>query len=133
MKKLLVPVILLVVFAAMYSCNDEETDSANMQQLQDSINVYYRTAEAIHINPEDRENLIIVLGDKSLYAAPQDVKQKEATDIGTMALRIWGKDSYLKKGRLVVTRDTRNTSNEPADGITTNINIDSLKKVLFGK
>jgi len=128
MKELSLTVFILTAIIAFSSCNDEDTDMAHMTQLQDSINRYYPTAEAIHINPEDRENLIVVLGDTRLYAAPEDVKQHEATDIGRMAIGIWGKDGYLKKGKLVVTKDTHNTSNEPADGITVGINIDSLKK-----
>jgi hypothetical protein len=47
-----------------------------------------------------------------------------------MALHLFGKDSYVKKGRLVLTNDLRNTSNTPPDGIVIEINIDSLKKVM---
>jgi hypothetical protein len=131
MQKIWLPLIILFVIVAASSCKDEDTDMAHMTQLQDSINTHYPTAQGIHINPEDRENLIVVLGDLTLYPASADVKQREATDIGKMAVSIFGKDSYLRKGKLVVTKDIHNTSNEPADGITVNINIDSLKKALF--
>jgi len=131
MKKLLVPLVVLLVIAAMSACNDEETDSQNVQQLYDSIGVYYPTAQAIRINPLDRENLIVVLGDLSLYNAPPEVRQSAATKIGTIAVGLWGKHSYLKKGSLVITRDLRNEKNDPSDGIATPINIDSLRKVMF--
>jgi len=131
MKKLLIPLVVLLVIAGMSACNDEETDSQNVQQLYDSIGVYYPTAQAIRINPLDRENLIVVLGDLSLYNAQPEVRQSAATKIGSIAMGLWGKHSYLKKGSLVITRDVRNEKNDPADGITTPINIDSLRKVMF--
>jgi len=127
MKKITLSISICAVIAAMSACHGE-SDMAQMQQLQDSLFAAYPgKVGAIHINPEGRENLIVVLGAPAFYGTTADEKQKQALEIGAMALRIFGKDNYLKTGKLVITQDTHNTANDPADGIITDMKIDSLK------
>jgi hypothetical protein len=61
MKKILFPVLAIGFIAAISSCHDAESDMAAMTQLQDSIFANYATSVgAVHIKPQDRENLIVV-------------------------------------------------------------------------
>jgi hypothetical protein len=127
------PTLLCAVIFTMSACHTE-SDMAAMQQFQDSLFARYPgKVGAIHINPEDRENLIVALGAPALYELSPADRQTEAIQIGAMALRIFGEGSYLKTGRLVLTRDANNAKNDPADGISTDMKLDSLIKARLKK
>jgi hypothetical protein len=68
-----------------------------------------------------------------MYALSDDERQKEAVAVGAMALRIFGEGNFLKTGRLVFTKDVKNTLDAPADGLVSDMKIDSLKKASGGK
>ena len=86
---------------------------------------------SITIKVADKTQLKVVLGGASLYATDAAKKQQMAGELGQMALRIFGKDSYLKTGTLVITKDEQNSSESPADGVSTPIDIEGLKKVVY--
>ena len=126
--------LMVVALLASFASCREDSDMAYMQQLQDSVFAAYPgKVGAVHIKPEDRENLILVLGAPGMYSMPEDQRQAEAVAIGAMALRIFGKGNYLKTGRLVFTKDVHNTLDAPADALTSDMKIDSLKKAAGSK
>lgn len=127
MNKTAIYLAAMAVVVSFASCRGD-SDMAHMQQLQDSVFAAYPgKVGAVHINPEGRENLIVVLGAPGMYDMPEDQRQKEAVAVGAMALRIFGEGNFLKTGRLVFTKDVRNTLDAPADGLTSDMKIDSLK------
>jgi len=114
----------------MASCQDETSYMPQISQMKDSIfKAYPTTVASITIKVEDKTRLNVVLGGAELYKQPADKRQQMGNDLGLMAIRIFGKDSYLKIGKLMVTADERNSSEAPADAITSDINIDSLKNI----
>jgi hypothetical protein len=133
MNKTAIYIAAIAVVVSLGSCRGD-SDMAYMQQLQDSVFAAYPgKIGAVHINPEDRENLILVLGAPGMYALSDDERQKEAVAVGAMALRIFGEGNFLKTGRLVFTKDVKNTLDAPADGLVSDMKIDSLKKASGGK
>jgi hypothetical protein len=118
-----------VTFTLLYaSCNTDAGNMTQMNVLKDSVLNHYPTVASVAINVQDNSMLVITLGDAELYKATAEQKQKIALELGQMALRIFGKQSRLEKGKLIVTQDERNDKAEPVDGIVTAINIDSLRK-----
>jgi hypothetical protein len=133
MNKTAIYIAAIAVVVSFGSCRGD-SDMACMQQLQDSVFAAYPgKIGAVHINPEGRENLILVLGAPGMYALSDDERQKEAVAVGAMALRIFGEGNFLKTGRLVFTKDVKNTLDAPADGLVSDMKIDSLKKASGGK
>lgn len=132
MKRFLVVAVTSLLIVVFHSCKDMSQYEGKTRILQDSISHIFPTYEALHIDVnDDYTNIIVVLGDKKFYTASQELKGKKADELGRMILRIYGKGNDLKKGMLVVTMDTRNTSNTPADGIKTPINLEQLNKEVF--
>ncbi len=133
MKKIVLPVIACSFIAFISACHSESDMQAN-QRLTDSLFARYPgKVGAIRINPENRENLVVVLGAPAFYGTSAEDKKQQAVEIGVLALGIFGKESYLKTGRLVITRDVNNTADNPADGISTDMKLDSLIKAGFMK
>jgi len=83
------------------------------------------------MNVRDKTDLKVVLGGKRLFATPQAQKEQMAGELGQMAWRIFGKDSYLKKGTAVFTKDEQNTVETPADAISVPIDMDAAKKAVY--
>ena len=128
MKKFLLP-ILAVAIVAISSCKDEADYLPYESAMRDSIfSAYPTTVASIHLHATDKTDLRIVLGGQKLYTSAQEERQKMADDLGRMAIRIFGKDSYLKTGVLILTKNEQNTLDTPADGISTKINIEALRK-----
>jgi hypothetical protein len=87
------------------------------------------TWQALRVKVEDNhERMNIVIGDPAFYALSPEEKALKATEVAKMVLRIYGKGNYLKKGNLVVTKNTRNTEDEPADGLSTPLEFEGLKQ-----
>jgi hypothetical protein len=131
MRKLFLAIVSMAVSVCFWSC--KEGGEQYLQQkadLRDSIFAAYPTTVAsITIELKTETELNVILGGDQLYKSTPTQQQKMAGEVGSMALRIFGKDNYLKTGKLTLTKDERNLSTEPADGVSTNINLDSLKKV----
>ena len=132
MKKLFLPIAIIAVIGVVSSCKDETSYMPQEAQMKDSIfKAYPTTVASIWIHVTDKTQIDIVLGGRKLYATGAAQKQQMANELGFMALRIFGKDSYLKTGKLVITKDEQNSVDNPADGISTNINLDSLTKIAY--
>ena len=130
LRRPLIPLSVIFVVAGVASCTDESSYMPRIAAMRDSIfSAYPANVASVTIKVEDKTNLKIVLGGGELYKFPADKRQFMANDLGLMAMRIFGKDSYLRAGKLIVTKDERNSSESPADGVVSEINIDSLKKI----
>ncbi len=117
MKNILLVGMFCAVFAALHSCKSgEASNMPQMQMLRDSIFNTYATVGAIKMKVENGSHLHLVLGDAKLYAATTQDQQKEADDIAKLALRIFGKESSLRTGKLIVTKNERNEDEQPKDG-----------------
>lgn len=128
MKKLLA-FIFIGFIAATTACKEGNDNDGKTQIVQDSLSTVFPTWQALKIKvDDDRTNMNVIIGDATFYNAPQDVKNQKAIALGKMVLRIYGKDNYLEKGNLIVTKDIHNTSETPADGITMPIDFAGLKK-----
>lgn len=128
MKKLILPIVATMI-VAISSCKDEESYMPQEAAMRDSIfSAYPSTVASVHLHVTDKTDLRIVLGGEKLYTSAPEERQKMANNLGGMAVRIFGKDSYLKTGELILTKDERNTLDTPADGISTKINIEAMKK-----
>jgi len=128
MKKLLV-FIFIGLIAALPSCKEMNDNDGKTQIVQDSLINVFPTWQALKIKVDDnRTQMNVIIGDATFYNASADVKNQKAVELGKMILRIYGKDNYLEKGNLVVTKDIHNTSETPADGISIPINFTEMKK-----
>jgi len=128
MKKLLT-VIFIALIAGMSSCKEGNDNDGKTQVVQDSLINVFPTWQALKIKiDENRTQMTVIIGDASFYNANADVKNQKALELAKMILRIYGKDNYLEKGTLIVTKDVHNTSETPADGISIPINFADLKK-----
>jgi len=128
MKKLLT-LIFIGLIGAMPSCKEMNDNDGKTQIVQDSLINVFPTWQALKIKIDDnRTEMNIIIGDAAFYKASPEVKNQKAIELGKMVLRIYGKDNYLEKGNLTVTKDIHNTSETPADGITVPINFSELKK-----
>ncbi|MFI5196259.1 MAG: hypothetical protein ACHQD8_04150 [Chitinophagales bacterium] len=132
MKQLLTILIATVSIFMTPSCKEVAENDGKTLIIQDSLNSVLPTWQALKIKVEDnRTRMTIVVGDATFYKASNEVKSKKAEDLGKMILRIYGKDNYLEKGNLIVTKDIHNTSETPEDGINTPIDFTELKKVVY--
>jgi len=111
------------------SCEEEKSNMPYIQQMKDTIFAGYPTVAGVTIDVQESTMLEVVLKDASLYNKTDADRQKVATSIGMMALRIFGKDNKLERGELLVSKDMPSGEIIPDDAKKTNINIDSLKKV----
>ena len=126
---------LFLMFAAIASlftvssCKEGADNDGKTVIIQDSLSTVFPTWQALKIKVEDnRTEMTVVIGDATFYNASADVKSKKADDLAHLILRIYGKDNYLEKGKLVVTKDVHNTSETPADGIAMPMNFAEMKK-----
>lgn len=123
--------MLLLVFAvlAMASCRDIGAEHMQgMMHMRDSIFSSYPTVAAVTINIRDDRLLIITLGSSDLAQYGEAERQKIASDLGAMAVRLFGKKSGLKSEKLIITPNERNDIAEPTDGVVTTFSIDSLER-----
>ncbi len=128
MKKLLTFFTVGAVIA-ISSCKDMNDSEGKTRIVQDSLVNIFPTWQALKIKVEDNySQMNVIIGDATFYNASQDVKNQKATDLGKMVLRIYGKDNYLEKGNLIVTKDIHNNSENPPDGISVPIPFAELKK-----
>ncbi len=132
MKKLFSITIFVTVISLLYACGDRTANDGKTNIIRDSMVNLLPNYRAVHINvSEDRSELTVVVADTKFYPASAEERSKKAEELGKMILRIYGKDNYLQKGSLVLTKDINNTSDAPADGIKTPIDFEGLKKVVF--
>jgi hypothetical protein len=129
MKHIHILLLLLLPLVTLCSCDEMTDNDGKTRIIQDSLNTVLPTWQALKIKVEnDRTEMNVVVGDATFYKASPEVKKQKAEELGKMILRIYGKDSYLKKGSLTVTADIRNQSEHPEDGIIVPIDFTALKE-----
>lgn len=131
MKKLL-GTLGLFALLAFGACKPGADYSGRTPVIQDSMAKVIPTYQSLRISvSDDWTQLNIIVGDPALYASSAEEKTKKADEVAKLVLRIYGKGNYLSKGNLVVTKNTRNTEDNPADGIATPFDFEGLKKQGF--
>lgn len=129
MKKIICAITIICAVFTFSACDGGHDNDGKTNVINDSISNIFPSCQAFHANIYDnREGINIVLGDLTFYKASEEERKRKADELAKMILRIYGKDNYLKRGTLIVTKDIRNTSEAPTDGITTPIPITELKK-----
>jgi|GEM_PF-1137544 len=133
MKSIIIIALLAVTIGFAIGCKnmEEGSDMAGIQQMKDSVFAQYPNVASIYVDVKERTDLVVVFGDAVLYQASDEKKTQIANSVGMMALRLFGKDNQLEKGRLIITKDAKNSTENPTDGIVEKINIDSLKKIVM--
>ena len=124
-----IPVAIACIYVLTTSCKDaSENNMQYIGELKDSIFKAYPNVASITIEVKDNKTLAITLGDVHLYKAPDAKRQQVANEMGTMALRIFPKNTDIDKGEIVVSNDEKSTTMDRNTAKITPINIDSLRK-----
>ena len=137
MKKLIPFAILSVlIFAASCGLKEQKKiDMTQVAQIEDSIlqAQIVPSTTAIHIYQDnDFNNAYIIIKNDDLYKGKDNSKiQQAAVRTGVMLCHVLGPDMTVSKASLVISINDRNEDKVPDDGITADMKIDSLKKVLF--
>jgi hypothetical protein len=134
MKKLIPFAILsLLIFAASCGLKEQKKITTDQStQFEDSIPHIIPSARSIHtMQNDDITKVTIVVGDPSFYTSDPAAKQQAAIRVGLMVLHVLGPDNNLNTGTFAVTKKDDNNDKLPADAITADMKIDSLKKILF--
>jgi hypothetical protein len=126
---------LLALTAGFFGCKDignKRIDIAQVHQLEDSIPTFIPGVSTIHtIQDDDYTKVKVIIGDVQFYNMSPEMKQQAANRMGLALLRILGKDNNLSKATLIVTKNITDNIDNPPDGINTDANMDSLKKVVY--
>ncbi len=131
MKKLLLAASVILSLGSLTSCQEGVDNDGKTRIIQDSLNTVLPTWQALKIKVEDNKTeMNIVVGDATFYNASPEEKLKKADELGRMVLRIYGKGNYLEKGRLIVTKDVKNNSENPPDGIPVPLDFAGMKKAM---
>lgn len=131
MKLRIVPLLAAAAIGALLcsSCKEEaDANDGKTLVIQDSLSTVLPTWQALKVKLENKSHMNVIVGDAKLYTATPEEKAKKAEELGKMILRIYGKNNLLEDGNLVVTKNVRNQSETPEDGISTPIPFAELKK-----
>lgn len=128
MKRYILPLLIAPLFF-MASCEEGADTEGKTRVVQDSLINVLPNWQALKIKVDDNNtHMKVVVGDASFYTVSPDVKKQKADDLAKMVLRIYGQGNHLEKGELIVTKDVKNTSENPADGISIPMDFDGIKK-----
>jgi hypothetical protein len=136
MKKMMLPVVVACIEALSFSgCKEPKKVTIDqLHAIEDSIPKLFPNAKTVHtIQNDDYNNLRLIIADPVFYNAPTDQQQVMAVRTGAMVLHVLGPDNSITKATLILTKDTRNDNEEPADAVKTDMKIDSLEKLTGGK
>jgi hypothetical protein len=137
MKKLLIPIAIITVItgATLTGCKEpKEITMDQVQAIEDSIPKLFPSARTIHtLQDNDYSNVKLIVADPVFYNATPEQKQAMAIRTGSMILHVLGGDNSITKATLIITKDTHTENQDPADGIKTDMKIDSLEKAVKGK
>lgn len=128
--RIMIPV-LLGASLGIVSCKEvAESHMKEMVQMRDSVFKNYPSVAAVTINVQDNKRIIFTFGSRKLAGAGEAQRQQMAAELGAMTLRMFGKNSGIEEEKLIITPDEQNDQAEPADGIVTTFNIDSLARTI---
>jgi len=133
--------ILLVSIAAaailLSSCSGmmemKRIDMVQVSQFEDSIlkaQIVPGTASIHILQDDDYSKVTIIIRNSRLYADKDKVPQA-AVRVGEMVLRVLGPNASISKATLAITQKDDDGKKIPDDGISADMQIDSLKKVIF--
>lgn len=128
MKSLFKTTIVAIILALTASCSNDPGNMKTMAILKDSIWAAYPSVGPVLINVENDNNLVVTLGSQELYAQDAVKRQAVANDIGAMALRIFGTNSKLEHGKILVTQNEANQDPAPADALLSQMDFVTLKR-----
>lgn len=123
--------ILSLVCLAFASCTDTELQMEQVHKYNDTIPTIIPDLATVQTRVEDNEHLKLIAGSTRFYSASPTKMQEVAVKAGQAALRIFG--AGITSGTLIVTQDTKDHKEDPADGIKVDMKIDSLKKAAVQK
>jgi hypothetical protein len=136
MQKIFAP--LAIGFIALTSCNglkeQKPLTTDQVHAIEEGIPKIIPTVTLINTRQgDDHSKLKIILGDPTFYNANDDEKRSKAIEVGKMVLQAVGVENTLSEGKLVITKDVKNQSEDPADGISLDMKLDSLNNELYKK
>lgn len=127
----------LIICSALFilvvvSCNEPRIiEMEEVHKFEDGIPAIIPTAASVQTRIEKNVDLKLIVGAPKFYdASPAEMKQA-AIKAGQLALATFGTD--LEKGVLIITKDLKNHPENPADGIITDMKLDSLKAAIKAK
>jgi len=129
----ILPVVLCIASCALKE--QKKINMAQVAQIEDSVlnaQIVPGTT-SIHIfQDEDYSKAFIIILNQRLYKGKENDKmQQAAVRTGQMLARVLGPDMTVSQATLVVSLNDPNEDKVPADGISTDMKIDSLKKVFY--
>ena len=134
---MIVPLAILPIIIAVMLQGCKEPKKITIEQLhaiEDSIPHIFPNARTIHtIQNDDYNNLRLIVADPVFYNATPEQEQAMAIRTGAMILHVLGPDNSIIKATLILTKDTRNDNEDPADAIKTDMKLDSLEQVMGKK
>jgi len=114
------------IMLGVVSCNEPRIiEMEEVHKFEDGIPAIIPTAASVQTRIEKNVDLKLIVGDLKLYNASPAEMQQAAINAGQLALATFGTD--IEKGVLIITKDLKNHPQNPADGIITDMKIDSLK------
>jgi hypothetical protein len=128
MKSMYRNLIAFAMLAITASCGNNEGNMQTMNQMKDSIFAAYPSIAAVTLNVQNDNTLIIAVGSQDLYAADEVQRQQVANEMAAMALRLFGKESKLEHGKIMVTQNEMNQEAEPKDALVSQMDFVSAKR-----
>ncbi len=121
-----------IVILGVASCNEPRIiEMEEVHKYEDGIPAIIPSAASVQTRIEKNLDLKLIVGAPDFYEASPSEMHQAAIRAGQLALATFGKD--IEKGVLIITKDLKNHPENPADGIVTDMKIDSLKAELTAK
>jgi hypothetical protein len=99
-----------------------------MKQMEEELYKRYPTVNRVSVEVVENSNVNVTLGDKTLYAAPDEKRRAIVNELGPRIIQIFDKGNWLDKGRVIFVKEE--TTLQVTDSIVYTINLDSLKKTM---
>jgi hypothetical protein len=136
MKNLVLPALLpIVLFTASCLKEQKKITMTQVAQIEDSLlkgQIIPSTTFVHLLQDDDYTNVTVIIGNARLYKDKDKISQA-AVRAGLMLTHVLGPDMTVSKASLVISLNDPNEDKVPADGISADMKMDSLKKVVFPK
>jgi hypothetical protein len=135
-RQSLTTLTVLLCACAWTGCKEyKRIDMNQVNQIEDSVlksQIVPHTSFVHILQDDDYTKASVVVGNARLYDDKDNI-QSAAIRTGMMLLRVLGPDNNLSTGVFVVSKKDNAENKLPDDGISADMRIDSLKKVLYPK
>jgi phage-related minor tail protein len=121
--------MLLLCAGILQGCKEaKDVSMANLHRIMDSVAAAIPGGVAIDAKIEQQRNLKIIFSNAAAYNATAAGRHKLAIKAGKIAMSIIGPGTEVKTGKLILTKEMPAAAwdKDPADGIVTDMRIDSL-------